>query len=364
MSVQKIRHQGGSLEEPSNYKHLDIEDAINSPRAQDVVLSTNILEDSTSSSDSSDEWLKAQVDMDVMSPEDTLAPVDIFCVPDFPLNLIKTTIDVDPFIHNLDDPLNLSSKDSLSGKSSWDNDVEFPEEFNLLTQMTTESPSLTISGPSRILTSPSNEPEPVQIVESRAPAAKAGPSKAKPKAVKPPPNPRSILKRTVAKQTSLPSKPDKINSSKAIIAISTDKSKNMTEIVINTSKGEQIFKGCTSDLMKASNTKGTEKLEKMLTRTGKSNILKPAEIHKLSKSLPISPNPEQLIKPLVGNDLLNCLTEVEEKPTVEALSHLGIQLDKVPFIINELGNKLWMCPIFGCSNVLSKQTLLKVNSHL
>lgn len=37
----------------------------------------------------------------------------------------------------------------------------------------------------------------------------------------------------------------------AIIAISTDKSKNITEIVINTPQGEQVYKGKTSDLMKA-----------------------------------------------------------------------------------------------------------------
>jgi hypothetical protein len=37
----------------------------------------------------------------------------------------------------------------------------------------------------------------------------------------------------------------------AIIAISTDKSKNTTEIVINTPSGEQVFKGKTTDLMKA-----------------------------------------------------------------------------------------------------------------
>jgi hypothetical protein len=40
-------------------------------------------------------------------------------------------------------------------------------------------------------------------------------------------------------------------SSMAIIAISTDKSKNTTEIVINTPYGEQVFKGKTSDLVKA-----------------------------------------------------------------------------------------------------------------
>jgi len=40
-------------------------------------------------------------------------------------------------------------------------------------------------------------------------------------------------------------------SSMAIIAISTDKSKNTTEIVINTPYGEQVFKGKTTDLMRA-----------------------------------------------------------------------------------------------------------------
>lgn len=39
--------------------------------------------------------------------------------------------------------------------------------------------------------------------------------------------------------------------SMAIIAISTDKSKNTTEIVINSPYGEQVFKGKTTDLMKA-----------------------------------------------------------------------------------------------------------------
>ena len=45
--------------------------------------------------------------------------------------------------------------------------------------------------------------------------------------------------------------PPKKPSSMAIIAISTDKSKNTTEIVINTPYGEQVFKGKTTDLMRA-----------------------------------------------------------------------------------------------------------------
>jgi hypothetical protein len=49
------------------------------------------------------------------------------------------------------------------------------------------------------------------------------------------------------KVTASPKKP----SSMAIIAISTDKSKNTTEIVINTPYGEHVFKGKTTDLMKA-----------------------------------------------------------------------------------------------------------------
>jgi hypothetical protein len=50
-----------------------------------------------------------------------------------------------------------------------------------------------------------------------------------------------------SKVAAAPKKP----SSMAIIAISTDKSKNTTEIVINTPYGEQVFKGKTTDLMKA-----------------------------------------------------------------------------------------------------------------
>lgn len=45
--------------------------------------------------------------------------------------------------------------------------------------------------------------------------------------------------------------PSKKAPAMAIIAISTDKSKNTTEIVINTPHGEQVFKGKTTDLMKA-----------------------------------------------------------------------------------------------------------------
>jgi hypothetical protein len=45
--------------------------------------------------------------------------------------------------------------------------------------------------------------------------------------------------------------PTKKAPSMAIIAISTDKSKNTTEIVINSPYGEQVFKGKTTDLMKA-----------------------------------------------------------------------------------------------------------------
>ena len=49
-------------------------------------------------------------------------------------------------------------------------------------------------------------------------------------------------------------KTKKKSSSMAIIAISTDKSKNTTEIIINTPFGEQVFKGKTTDLMKATSS--------------------------------------------------------------------------------------------------------------
>ncbi|PSN55907.1 hypothetical protein C0J52_00469 [Blattella germanica] len=163
-------------------------------------------------------------------------------------------------------------------------------------------------------------------------------------------------------------KSSKKTPSMAIIAISTDKSKNTTEIVINTPYGEQVFKGKTTDLMKAT-TGLWQKLD--------SNIFQKSD-QPLTISTPDGATEQSPILegdgtiPLVAEGAGDGIEEGEEfgepgtadedKPVADALADLGISVDKdIFFITTAAGQKLWACPIKGCERIFQRQSMLKVH---
>ncbi|KZC06280.1 PREDICTED: zinc finger Y-chromosomal protein 1-like [Dufourea novaeangliae] len=114
----------------------------------------------------------------------------------------------------------------------------------------------------------------------------------------------------------------------AVVAISTDKISNMTQIVINTGTEEQIYQGRTSELIEA--TGNFPKLPKLDTSTAWNNTI------------------EQ-------NDNLNN----HEMVISNALEELGITDDNLqPISITENG-KVWVCPREDCCRQFSKLYALK-----
>ncbi|CAL7949537.1 unnamed protein product [Xylocopa violacea] len=115
----------------------------------------------------------------------------------------------------------------------------------------------------------------------------------------------------------------------AVVAISTDKISNMTQIVINTGTEEQIYQGKTSELIEA--TGNFPKLPKIETSTVWNGTVDNIE------------NPSNQHEMVISN----------------ALEELGITDDNLqPISVNEHG-KIWMCPREECKRQFSKLYALK-----
>ncbi|XP_053985928.1 zinc finger protein 271-like [Hylaeus volcanicus] len=115
----------------------------------------------------------------------------------------------------------------------------------------------------------------------------------------------------------------------AVVAISTDKISNMTQIVINTGTEEQIYQGKTSELIEA--TGNFPKLPKIDTSTAWNSTIE--------QNAENGSNHEMVIS--------------------NALEELGITDDNLqPISINEHG-KVWDCPREDCSRQFSKLYALK-----
>lgn len=115
----------------------------------------------------------------------------------------------------------------------------------------------------------------------------------------------------------------------AVVAISTDKISNMTQIVINTGTEEQIYQGKTSELIEA--TGNFPKLPKIETSAVWNGAVEQSTD---------SPNNHEVV---ISN----------------ALEELGITDDNLqPITINEQG-KVWVCPRDDCSRQFSKLYALK-----
>jgi hypothetical protein len=171
----------------------------------------------------------------------------------------------------------------------------------------------------------------------------------------------------VSKVAASPKKP----SSMAIIAISTDKSKNTTEIVINTPYGEQVFKGKTTDLMRATSglwqkldNNKIQKAEQPLTISMMNGTAEQSSALDVSHGDQTTP-----LTTVIPGDLgeegeeYSELTTEEDRPVAEALAEFGIAVDKDNIFCVTTGNgqKLWVCPVKDCDRMYPRQSMLKVH---
>lgn len=117
------------------------------------------------------------------------------------------------------------------------------------------------------------------------------------------------------------------NSRMAVVAISTDKTSNMTQIVINTGKEEQVYQGKTSELIEA--TEHFPKLPKLDTNVN----------WDLSDSNEEGNNHHELI-------------------ITKALEEVGITDDILQPLCSETG-KVWVCPRDDCNRQFNKPYALK-----
>ncbi|XP_069675700.1 uncharacterized protein [Periplaneta americana] len=158
--------------------------------------------------------------------------------------------------------------------------------------------------------------------------------------------------------------------SMAIIAISTDKSKNTTEIVINTPFGEQVFKGKTTDLMKATSgfwqkldNNKIQKTDQPVTISTVSCATEQPPLLEVSGEQAVSLAADvQCDISEEGEEFGDQVTE-DDQPVVEALAELGISVDKESVFCVTTGNgqKLWVCPVKDCGKMYPRQSMLKVH---
>nr|CAD7445576.1 unnamed protein product [Timema bartmani] len=187
-----------------------------------------------------------------------------------------------------------------------------------------------------------------------------------------------VSKRLIKYQSSTPQRgrktmgealKEKNNSPKgmAFIAISTDKSKNTTEIVINTPRGEQVLKGKTTDLMKATSNLWV-KLEKISNKSSQTLTISSVES---PKGEPDTSRKRKLKKaakrasstssPTDNAEGENHEDSPDEQPVLEALAELGITPDSLFWVMSNSGHKLWVCPTEDCKKMYPRQSMLKVH---
>ncbi|XP_034938445.1 zinc finger Y-chromosomal protein 2-like [Chelonus insularis] len=125
---------------------------------------------------------------------------------------------------------------------------------------------------------------------------------------------------------------DEKNNVMTIVAISTDKRSNMTQIVINTDKGEQIYRGKTSELMEATG---------YFSKLPKNNIT----WNNLTTNNDMSP-PSSNHEIIISN----------------ALEELGYTEDSLVSVILPENRRTWICPREECRKEFNRLYALK--SHL
>ncbi|KAJ9576027.1 hypothetical protein L9F63_007127 [Diploptera punctata] len=299
-------------------------------------------------------------------------------LPQMPIEFIKSEIaqTVDDSVKNFENnstdicssktttdtsPINISDRDTSALKSVPDKNGKTISQNNMVnnnystTMKNCNSPATPIK---KIVTSSSN---PRSLLKNRVLTPPLI-TKTLPISKKP-----SILKKSET-STEVPSnlssessqvkfkKTSKKPPSMAIIAISTDKSKNTTEIIINTPYGEQVFKGKTTDLMKA--TAGLwQKMDSSKVQEIDDPLILNSNGEKEASDEPTTSD----IQGQMEEDIEELEPE-EEQPVTEALAELGIDLDNNNIGLTTIaGHKVWLCPFKGCGKMYQRQCMLKVH---
>jgi len=118
----------------------------------------------------------------------------------------------------------------------------------------------------------------------------------------------------------------------AVVAISTDKTSNMTQIVINTGTEKQIYQGKTSELIEA--TGNFPKLPKIDTS---------AAVWNGTVEYGTDSNPSNQYEIVISN----------------ALEELGITDDSLQPLCATEHDKVWLCPRDGCNRQFGRLYTLK-----
>ncbi|XP_039277251.1 myoneurin [Nilaparvata lugens] len=140
--------------------------------------------------------------------------------------------------------------------------------------------------------------------------------------------------------------------SKAVVAISTDKLEDRTEIVIKTEIGEEQYIGKASDILKATSSLSNFCLKLDNSNSYLGEVKDSTEL--TGRPILVEINPED--SPLTRKDS----SPNEEEPVTEALKTLGIVPNEQ--WENKSGHRQnWSCPIDDCDHVFAKLSALKIH---
>ncbi|XP_075216264.1 uncharacterized protein LOC142321774 [Lycorma delicatula] len=141
---------------------------------------------------------------------------------------------------------------------------------------------------------------------------------------------------------------------KTVVAISTNKLEDVTEIVIKTEKGEELYKGKSSELLKATNSN-------LLLRFD-SNVNEKQNIQLQKSASNLETASEESSVAVAEDEKTDDTTTNEDEPITEALKALGIsneQWDTYEVIKGQ--QRAWFCPIEQCDAIFNKLSSLKIH---
>ncbi|KAF4521804.1 hypothetical protein B566_EDAN011389 [Ephemera danica] len=151
---------------------------------------------------------------------------------------------------------------------------------------------------------------------------------------------------------------DEDDSSVAVIAISTNKMENTTQIVIRTSQGDQqVFQGKTSELVQATSNLGNQ--QKLAVPQSTTQTV---ENGNESESDSDGNSEDQLAMDFGSKqDSSGEGNDEDEQPLIDALADIGIKVDSLVCIATMSGQKMWVCPEKECGKTYPRQSMLKVH---
>lgn len=148
--------------------------------------------------------------------------------------------------------------------------------------------------------------------------------------------------------------------SKTVVAISTNKLEDTTEVFIKTENGEELYKGKASELLKATNSSPN-----LLLRFDPATKDKQKLLLQKSGSLKLESDLDEATDAVADNEKVDDGGVNEDEPITEALKALGItndQLENLEVIKGQQGQRSWFCPIdVNCDNVFNKLSSLKIH---